>query len=489
MLRLFVGLVAIVVAFPLSASSTDDIRRVRPDGEPGWRASIARDADSPGASKSPLLAPVWFAKVPKVKIRLAPEGSFDLAAADGKVLLLDYWASWCAPCLQELPHLQALHVTRSKDGFVALAVNVDEDAASAASSAKGLGLTMMIGLNDPEVKATLGVRSLPTLLAFDRQGRLRGRWDGYTHGLEKDISSKVDKLLADDPQGTTRDVATVLAGHGRLQARWLRDLPGTADGVVTPPEGADGARVVASSGDQLISFDAAGETVSRVKTISSAGQLLDFGIDREGRRELVGFRPGATSVSVIALRSGTQRSIALPAPLLDIAAVPAGKAGERRLAVATMRGAAMVESGSDRAVLVEGAGNVRSIAGEPGGRVVALREDGSVGGLDAGSPTWSPPAAGVERLFAARQDGALTAPRSVVAAVSGRFLATDSRQLAVATHAGRLVLLDEATGAVQFDAVWPAVTSLAGADLDGDGRDELFVAFGRSIAALGAAGR
>jgi len=77
----------------------------------------------------------------------------------------------------------------------------------------------------------------------------------------------------------------------------------------------------------------------------------------------------------------------------------------------------------------------------------------------------------------------------VVAAVSGRFLPGDGRQLAVATYAGRLVLIDEATGAIQFEAIWPGVKELAGADLDGDGRDELLVASGRSVTALGVAGR
>ena len=487
MRRQLAVLVSLLAFAAAPASDFDEISRVRPDGEPGWRAAIARAPNPQGVSTTPLLAPVWFAKAPNVKIRLAPEGSFDLASARGKVLLLDYWASWCAPCLKELPHLQALHASRSADGFIALAVEVDEDAATAASSAKRLGLSMMIGLNDPEVKMTLGVRSLPTLLAFDKQGRLRARWDGYSIGLEKEIAARVDKLLADDPSGTTRDVATVLVGSGKLEARWLRDLSGTADGVVALRDGAD-VRVVASGGDQLITFDAEGETVSRVRTSGSAGRLLDFGLAADGTRELVGFRVGATTVGVIALHSGTQRSIALPAPLLDVAAVGAGTGGERRLAFATMRGAAFAGS-EGRAGLVEGAGSVRAVSMVPGGGVLALREDGAIGGLDPQIPAWPHPAAGAERLFAARDDGAVTATRTVVAAVAGRFLAGDGRQIAVATYAGHLALLDLATGAVQFDAVWPAVTELASADLDGDGRDELLVASGRFITALGAAGR
>jgi thiol-disulfide isomerase/thioredoxin len=487
-------LAALLVPLALAAAHaapTDDLSRIRTDGSAAWRASIPLEADPGGAATTPLIAPAWFAKSPDVKIKLAPTGAFDLAAARGKVLLLDYWASWCAPCVKELPHLQQLHATHSADGFLALAVNVDEDAAVAAESARRLGLTMMIGINDPELKLTLGVKALPTLLLFDKQGRLRARWDGYSTGLEHEIADRLDKLMADDASGTTREMATVLAGQGRLQARWFRELPGLADGVVgLPAEGAAGARVVASTGEQLVSFDSAGEVVARARTSPSPGRLLDFGTAADGTRELVGYRTGATSVGVIALRSGTQRAISLPAPLLDIAAVGQGKGGERRLALATMQGAAFAGGSDEHAVLAAGTAGVRAVAVTPGHGVLSLREDGTIAPLGQGSAAWPRPATGAERLIAPAEDGVVAAPRTIVAAVSGRFLPGDGRQIAVATYAGHLVLLDEATGAIQFDSVWPAgMKDLAAADLDGDGRDELLVASARSITALGAVAR
>lgn len=483
-------LAALLVSLSISAlpaADADDISRVRKDGEPGWRASIARDADPQSAGATPLNAPVWFAKAPDVKVHLAPEGTFDLASARGKVLLLDYWASWCAPCVKELPHLQALHVARSGDGFTALAVNVDEDAQTAANSAKRLGLTMMIGLNDPEVKLTLGVRALPTLLAFDRQGRLRARWDGYANGLEKEIAAKVDKLLADDASDTTREMATVVTGQGKLQARWFRELPGVADGVVAVPAGPEGARLVASTGDQLISYDPAGEIAARVKIGASAGRLLDFGQAADGSRELVGYRAGGTSVTVIALRSGTLRNVSVPAPLLDIA-VAGGKGAERRIAFATMRGAAVASGTADHAALVDGGERVRAIAVVSGQEMLTLRDDGTIGALEGKAPAWPAQATGAERLFAVRGDGVVTSARTVVAAVAGRFLPGDARQIAAATYAGRLVLLDEATGAIQFDALWPGIKDLTAVDLDGDGRDELVVASERTVTALSSPG-
>jgi thiol-disulfide isomerase/thioredoxin len=483
--------VFVLVAFVVSAvlaRESDEISWVHRDGAPGWSAAIPRALHPDGVAATPLLAPTWFAKLPDAKVELAPEGSFDFASARGKVLLLDYWASWCGPCLKELPHLQRLHVARSGDGLVALAVNADEDATSSWESAKRLGLTMMIGVNDPEVHRLLGVRTLPALFAVDKQGRLRARWDGYRSGVEKEVAATVDKLLADDASGTTREMATVLSGQGRLQARWCRDLPGTADGVVGLPAGlVGGARVVASGGDQILSFDAAGEVIARLKTRSAAGRLLDFGTTAEGTRELVGFRSGGTALSVIALRSGAERTIAVPAPLLDVVVWSDATGGARRLAMATMSGAASVTADDARATLLAGASGVRALAHVPGRGVLALHEDGTIGPLLESTPVWAQPAVGAERLLAAAENGAVTATRSVTAAVSGRFLPDGGRQLAVATHAGHLALLDEASGRVLFDAVWAGVHDLAAADLDGDGRDELLVAAGRSVTALGAA--
>jgi len=481
------------VALALSAvlaRESDEISWVRMDGAPGWRAAIPRARNPDGVAGSPLLAPTWFAKFPDAKIPLAPNGNFELASARGKVLLLDYWASWCGPCLKELPHLQRLHVARGGDGLVAVAVNADEDAAAASESAKRLGLTMMIGLNDPDVYRTLGVRTLPTLLVIDKQGRLRARWDGYRPGLENEIATTVDKLLADDASGTTREVATVLSGPGRLQALWSRDLPGAADGVAGFPAGVDGGvRVVASGGDELLSFDAAGEVIARLKAGSAAGRLLDFGAAADGTREIVGFRPGGTAVGVIALRSGTERTVAVPAPVLGVAPTGDDRGGARGLAVATMRGAALAAAGDVRAAFLDGASGVRSLAAIPGRGLLALREDGTIGALAAGSPVWAHPLEGAELLLAAREDGALVGPRTVIAAVSGRFLPEGGRQLAVATYAGHLALLDEASGRVVFDAVWEKIHQLAAADLDGDGRDELLVAAGRSVTVLGAVAR
>jgi thiol-disulfide isomerase/thioredoxin len=487
------ALAVIFVLFAVIAAlavAPEEISWVRIDGAPGWGVAIPQGDRPAGAPGSPLPAPALFPKFPDTKIPLAAGGAFDLASARGKVVVVDYWASWCAPCIKELPHLQQLYSERSAAGLTAVAINADEDAATAAASAKRLGLTMTIGINDPNVYRMLGVRTLPTLLVIDKQGRLRARWDGYKNGLENEIAATVDRLLADDPSGTTRDMATIVSGAEVLRARWFRDLPAAADGVVGLPKAtAEGMRILASSGGELLSFDADGEALARLKTTAAAGRLLDFGETAGGAREILGFRPGVTSVGVIELRSGVERTIAIPAPLLDVA-VSGGPSGDaRRLAFATMRGAALAGPHDDRAVLVTGTESVRGIAAGPGGAALSLREDGAIAALDGSSPPWPHPAAGGARLLVARKDGAIVGSGLVVAAVSGRFLAAGGRQLAVATFTGHLLLIDEVSGHVVFDALWEGLHDLGVVDPGGNGHDVLLVAAGRSVTALGAPAR
>jgi peroxiredoxin len=117
----------------------------------------------------------------------APDGaSVALADLRGKVVVLNFWATWCRPCVKELPALQALADRHGGEGLDVVAVNVDrDDPGDVAGYGHRLGLSFALPL-DPKgaVRGAYRVRALPTTYLIGRDGRLAGfamgerPWDG-----------------------------------------------------------------------------------------------------------------------------------------------------------------------------------------------------------------------------------------------------------------------------------------------------------------------
>lgn len=477
-------LLAATAASVNSPASEDVVQRIPAGQGVGWRTPISREIRPAGVTPIPLLAPNWFAKLPRTKLELAGEGSVELASLRGKVVLIDFWASWCAPCLQELPHLQKLHVAMNQKPFAAIAVNVDEGADLARESAKKIGLTMPIALNNG-LDEHFGVKTLPTVVVADKTGRIRGRWDGYRPGLETAIQQRVSSLLEDDPDGMLRPVAQVLKGAGTLHGVWMRDLPGEVDGVLALADGdPTKSRVVASGGGAIMTYDGDGEIKGRVRAPSWAGRILDFGRDAGGTKEIAAYRVGSTSVGIVQLPSGSSRSIDCGSPVATVAS-----STDRALAIVTTTGTSIARANDSAAKPQTGVPRILDVARSPKGGALALYEDGYIGEIGGHPRAADAPAKGAHRLLAAGDGWAAVGPRAVVSAALGRFLPGDRKQLAVVTYSGHVVLLDAEDGALLVDLVWADARDVSAADLDGDGQDELAVAAGRFVTVLSGAAR
>ena len=122
----------------------------------------------------------------------------------GRVAVLAFWATWCTPCREELPRLNALYQqykTRSDVTFLAVADERDEDLASAGRKAKGffdrMNLSLPLAISEGESSKSLGVHTLPTLLIIDQRGRVRLVHTGYdgAENLEGTINQQITTLL------------------------------------------------------------------------------------------------------------------------------------------------------------------------------------------------------------------------------------------------------------------------------------------------------
>ena len=116
-------------------------------------------------------------------------------ALRGKIIVLNFWATWCGPCKEEMPAMQRLQEAFPTTDLALLAVTADLQQDAIAAFAKGLGLSFPILLDDTkDVSAAFGVRGLPTTVIIDREGLLLGRavgprqWDGpHVMALLKDL--------------------------------------------------------------------------------------------------------------------------------------------------------------------------------------------------------------------------------------------------------------------------------------------------------------
>jgi peroxiredoxin len=114
----------------------------------------------------------------------------------GQVVMVNFWATWCAPCRQEMPHLNRLYDKYRSSGFVLLGVNVDDDARKAADLAAKLGLRFPVLFDtDKKVIGAYDMNSMPATLLLDRDGRVRYIHRGYRDGFETTYDQQIRELL------------------------------------------------------------------------------------------------------------------------------------------------------------------------------------------------------------------------------------------------------------------------------------------------------
>ena len=115
----------------------------------------------------------------------------------GKVIFVDFWASWCPPCLKSLPEFEHLQTSFSgRDDVVVLAINLDENPKDADKFLSTLDVSYKI-LADREGKIpeSFGVSTMPSSFIIDKSGVIRYVHKGYKSGDVKKIKSEIEQLL------------------------------------------------------------------------------------------------------------------------------------------------------------------------------------------------------------------------------------------------------------------------------------------------------
>lgn len=120
--------------------------------------------------------------------------NWTLSSLKGKVIILDFWATWCAPCRIEIPYLIELYNKYRDDGLIVCGVGIDRKPAIASFSREyGINYPILIGTQ--QIARQWGIRAIPTTYILDKDGRIAFKHMGFRPGMEIKFEEEIKELL------------------------------------------------------------------------------------------------------------------------------------------------------------------------------------------------------------------------------------------------------------------------------------------------------
>lgn len=139
-----------------------------------------------------------YAPAPALSLNLIDGNKLDLASLRGKVVLIDFWATWCLPCVSEIPMFNELNKQYKPQGLELVAISLDEEGAEKVKQflkRYPMNYTQVIGDKSVASQFSVEESSLPVAFLIDKQGRVRFKHVGVTK--RDDFESEIKQLLAE----------------------------------------------------------------------------------------------------------------------------------------------------------------------------------------------------------------------------------------------------------------------------------------------------
>lgn len=156
-------------------------------------AEVKRFKENPEA----FMPPVLPRPAPQMLGQKLEGGSVSLADYKDKVVLVDFWATWCAPCVKVMPDMQKLHDKYADRGFAVVGVSIDEEGAEKVKpflAKKRFTYPILVDTdkNTPLWKA-FGVHAIPAVFLINRDGQIVQQWTGKVD--KKEVEKAITALL------------------------------------------------------------------------------------------------------------------------------------------------------------------------------------------------------------------------------------------------------------------------------------------------------
>jgi len=133
---------------------------------------------------------------PDFVLKSAAGENLRLSEYRGDVVMINFWATWCGPCRDEMPLLDELYSRYQRVGFSLLGVNIDDDTRRAMAMVEELGVSFPVLFDEKkEVSKLYEVEAMPVTVLVDREGTVRHVHDGYKPGYEQYYLNEIRSLL------------------------------------------------------------------------------------------------------------------------------------------------------------------------------------------------------------------------------------------------------------------------------------------------------
>lgn len=137
------------------------------------------------------------AAAPAIKVVSISGQSITLANYQGRVLVLDFFASWCGPCREAVPHLIDLNRRYGKQGLQVLGLSADEDGGALKEFIAEKKITYPVAMANEHLLNDYAIRSIPTLFVINKKGVVVERFMGFSDEVARSMEALVRKLLAE----------------------------------------------------------------------------------------------------------------------------------------------------------------------------------------------------------------------------------------------------------------------------------------------------
>lgn len=149
------------------------------------------------AGATSALADLEGREAPDFALKSAAGDNLRLSEYRGNVVMLNFWATWCGPCRQEMPLLDEMYDRYRKVGFTLLGVNIDDDTRKALEMAEALEVSFPVLFDaEKEVSRRYAIEAMPGTVLIDRQGVVRYVHYGYKPGYEQAYLDEIRSLLS-----------------------------------------------------------------------------------------------------------------------------------------------------------------------------------------------------------------------------------------------------------------------------------------------------